>query len=106
MAIDLGRERFVNGIVFRFAGAGMELVDYNFKSFQVQTGATLDGPWTTDLAVSNPAQFSFWRCLYDAPKTFRCLRIYITDSGIDNYCRLAEIEVYEKRAAAAYWVIY
>lgn len=106
LAIDLGRERFVNGVVFRFAGAGMELVDYNFKSFQVQTGATLDGPWATDFAVSNPAQFSFWRCLYDTPKTFRCLRIDITDSGIDNYCRLAEIEVYEKRAAAANWVIY
>jgi hypothetical protein len=33
--------------------------------------------------------------MYGTPQAMRFVRIYITDSGIDNYCRLLEFEVYE-----------
>ena len=106
LAIDLGRTCSVNGITVRMSGAANEYVDFNFKSFQVQSGNSLNGPWTTDFNVENPAQFSFVNCLYDTPKNLRYVRIYITDSGIDNYCRLPELEVYESTTAVCGWELY
>ncbi len=106
VAIDLGRMCSVNGITIRMSGAANEYVDYNFKEFNVQSGSSLSGPWTADFNVSNPAQFSFVHCLYDTPKELRCVRIYITDAGIDNYSRLPEMEVYEVKTATSGWVLY
>lgn len=95
IAINLGLARDVNGITLRMAGAANEYVSFNFESFLVQSGISMSGPWTTEFNVSNPAQFSFYHCLYDTSKSLQYIRIYITDSGIDDYARLPELEVYE-----------
>jgi hypothetical protein len=106
LSIDLGQERSVNGITLRMAGAAAEDYRYAFKVYEIQSGTSLSGPWATEFSVSNPAQFSFLHSLYDTPKTLRYLRIYITDSGIDNYCRLPEFEVYEEVTGVGEWWVY
>lgn len=106
VAIDLGRTCSIDGVTLRMSGAANEYVAFNFRAFQVQTADTLSGPWSTDFTVNNPARFSFHHCLYESPKEFRCLRIYVTDAGIDNYARLPEIEVYELRTDAKSWIYY
>lgn len=95
LAIDLGRERQVSGFSIRLAGAAGERFDYAFKGFRIESGASLEGPWSQEFDVNNSPQFSNVHRMYDVPKAMRFVRIYITDSGIDHYCRLPEFEVYE-----------
>ena len=106
VAIDLGRKSFVDGLMLYFSGINGELIDYNPKAFQIQTGSSLSGPWTTVLDVENPAQFSYEPCLFDDLTEMQYLRVYVTDTGIDNYCRLPEIEVYEVMTNAENWTLY
>lgn len=95
LALDLGQYRDLDGITVRMAGAAGEYATYNFKAYEIQSGESIDGPWSTEFDVSNPAQFSFVHSLFDEPKRIRFLRIHVTETGIDNYCRLPEVEVYE-----------
>jgi len=95
LALDLGRERQVTGFSIRLAGAAGERFDYGFKQFRLESGSSLDGPWTTEFDVDNSPQFSNVHRMYGTPQAMRFVRIYITDSGIDHYCRLPEFEVYE-----------
>jgi len=106
ICIDLGRPALVNGITIRMAGAANEYISFNFTEFLVQTGSSLSGPWSTDFTVANPAQFSFIHALYENPKELRCIRIYITNCGVDNYARLPEIEVYEIKTLCRNWNLY
>jgi len=94
LAIDLGREREVDGFTVRMAGAAGERFDYAFKRFRIDSGRSLSGPWTTEFDVDNRPQFSNVHRFYESPQSMRYVRIYITDSGVDNYCRLPEFEVY------------
>ena len=106
LSIDLGQYRDLDGLTLRMGGAANENIGYNFKTYQIQTGSSLTGPWTTDFAGNNPAQFSFLHFLYDTPKSARYARLYITDSGVDNYCRLPEFEVYEVSTSVEAWWLY
>ena len=95
LAINLGQPRWVNGFTVRLAGSANEWIIFNFKNFQLQSGSSLTGPWTTEFTIDNSPQFSYINCLFDSPKQIQYLRIYITNCGIDNYVRLPELEVYE-----------
>jgi hypothetical protein len=95
LAINLGQPRWVDGITVRMAGLVETPITYSFKNFEIQSGSSLTGPWTTQFTVDNSPQFSYINCLYDTPKYLQYLRIYITNPGIDNYARLPELEVYE-----------
>ncbi|MCX7918968.1 MAG: discoidin domain-containing protein [bacterium] len=95
LALDLGQPRWVSGFTVQMPGAAGEWIIYNFKNFQIQSGTSLNGPWTTEFTVDNSPQFSSVNCLYNTPKQLRFIRIYITNCGIDNYARLPEFEVYE-----------
>jgi len=107
LALDLGRVCSVDGITVRMAGDADENVGYNFKAYEIQTGTSLSGPWTTKTAVSNPAQFSVVHTVFESPESIRFLRIYVTDTGIDYYARLPEVEVYELTSAVRKgWMLY
>lgn len=104
LALDLGSVQEISGFTIRMAGAGGENYNYAFKAFEIQSGGSLSGPWTTEFSVNNSAQFSNVHCLYDTPASMRYIRIYITDSGVDNYCRLPEFEIYsESTTNVEFW---
>ncbi len=94
IALDLGATRNLTGFIIRMAGDAAETIRYDFPAYQIQTGSSLSGPWATDFTVSNPAQFAVQTSYYDTPKSARYVRLYITNTGIDNYARLPEFEVY------------
>ncbi|MCX7766116.1 MAG: hypothetical protein N2246_05355, partial [Candidatus Sumerlaeia bacterium] len=106
LTINLGKPRAINGITVRMSGAAGEWIVFNLRQFVVQTGNSFSGPWSTDFTVSNLPQFSFIHCLYETPKLAQYVRIYVTDCGVDNYCRLPELEVYETQTSASLWYIY
>lgn len=106
LILDLGQQREINGITLRMSGDANELIDFNFKSYRLESASSMSGPWTTEFEVDNSPQFSWVHSLYDTPATFRYLRVYITDTGIDNYARLPEIEVYEEKAGIETWALY
>ncbi len=107
LALDLGTERLLDGFTVWMSGATGELFSYSFKDYAIQSGSSLSGPWTTEFTDHNPAQFSVRHSIFDIPKLVRFVRIYITDTGIDNYARLPEFEVYETDTAASQtWVYY
>ena len=112
LALDLGQSRRIDGVTLRMAGFvqldGMVHVDYNLKRVELQSGESLDGPWTTEEVGLNPAQFSFLNILMPNGKSTRYLRLLITDSGpAGPTARIAEVEVYETvQARAMEWELY
>jgi len=107
IALDLGVESRLTGFIVRMAGEA-ETVTYDFTAFQLQSAPTLDGPWTTDFTVDNPGQFATIKQLYPALHQTRCVRLYITNAGIDAYARLPEFEVwgYAGPASVECWNLY
>ena len=105
LALDLGQMRLIDGFTIRMAGV-VELESFNAKSYQIQSGSSLTGLWTTEFTVSNPAQFSFYHSIFDTPKLMRYIRLYVTNTGIDNYCRITEVEVYEYASSVLSWTLY
>ncbi|MCX7020522.1 MAG: discoidin domain-containing protein [bacterium] len=107
IALDLGAMKTINGFIIRMAGAGTEQVGYNFKSFVLQSGDSLSGSWNTITAPANPAQFAEFTTYTTPPINARCVRINVTQTGIDNYARLPEFEVYGAAGTnVADWSIY
>lgn len=106
LTINLGQPRAINGITVRMSGAAGEWIVFNLRQFVVQTGNSFNGPWSNDFTINNLPQFSFVHCLYDTPKLAQYVRLYVTDCGVDNYCRLPEFEVYESQTSSHLWQIY
>ena len=94
IALDLGGEKEITGYIVRMSNDGGEQRHYSFTSFEIQSGPTLSGPWTTRFDVENPAQFSARTLREDPVYAARYIRLLIGDPGIDNYARLPELEVY------------
>jgi hypothetical protein len=84
----------------------MEFVSFGFKAFEFQTGTSLSGPWTTVATVSNPNQITSYKEFFTSPVSARYVRLYITNSGIDNYARLPEFEVYASASGVGGWPLY
>lgn len=94
LALDLGSNKTVNGFIVRHAGAGGEETYYNTKNFKLQSANSINGPWTDECVVDNTIQANVTTRSYNNPKTLRYVRLYITNSGIDNYARIPEFEVW------------
>lgn len=93
LALDLGALKTVNGFIVRHAGAAGEPSYMNTKSFAIQSSSGPDGPWVDEALVDNSAQEAVTARSYVTPKQLRYVRLYITDTGIDNYARIPEFEV-------------
>jgi PKD repeat protein len=94
IAVDLGPGRTVTGFIVRLPGAAGELTSYNARAFSFQIADSLSGPWTTEVTVDNSAQANTVTRSYVVPKAARHVRLHITDTGIDNYARIPEFEVW------------
>lgn len=94
LAVDLGAQYSVTGYVVRHAGAGGEPTSYNTEQFTIQSGPSMDGPWTVEFTGDNTPQRDIDAFAYGTPKPLRYVRLHITDAGIDNHARIPEFEVY------------
>lgn len=106
IACDLGSQLPLNGFVVHSAGDAGEYVSFGFKNFEVQTGTSLSGPWTTVATVSNPNQIASYKVFLGTPVSARYVRLYITNTGIDNYARLPEFEIYSGTSSVSGWEMY
>jgi len=108
LALDLGAAKGVTGFVLRMANAAGERVDYAFKTYKIESGASMSGPWAIEFEGSNPAQYAVMRHRFSAPKNLRYVRLTVTNAGIDNYARLPEFEVIggAPARAATGWMVY
>ena len=94
LQLDLGGLRNVTGFVVRHAGAGGEPSYFNTRTFHFETAPSTSGPWRVDTMVFNAASADSTARTYYQPQVLRHVRLYVTDPGIDNYARIAELEVY------------
>jgi hypothetical protein len=95
LALDLGQTFNLTGFVVRHAGAAGEAAYFNTQAFRLESGPSLDGPWTTLASVNNASQSNNVNIVaLDGLTPARFVRLYITDAGIDNYARIPEFEVY------------
>lgn len=95
IALDLGSDEPISGYVVKMASEGGETRQYGFREFEIQAAPSIDGPWTDRVTASNPAQYGIQR-IYETPGfTTQFVRLYITDTGVDNYARLPEFAVYQ-----------
>jgi hypothetical protein len=101
LALDLGTPRNIHkvilyheGVLGRFGGE----TQYNTADFQVQSGASADGPWTDLVApvVGNIASLTVHEF---APVSVRFLRVLVTKgSAVDTTARIFEVQAFEKVA--------
>jgi PKD repeat protein len=94
LALDLGGSYGLTGFIVRHAGAAGELAAFNTQAYQLESGESLSGPWTTLAAVNNPNQENVTATLLPSPLAARFVRLFVTDAGVDDYARIPELEVY------------
>lgn len=94
LRVDLGQTRLLTGFRARLAGAGGEWTAFNLARYFIQTAPAPIGPWTTRADVDNTGQLSTLTHVLPEPLAAQHVRIYITDSGIDDYARLPEFEIW------------
>jgi len=93
LALDLGQERQITGFRPQLAGTGGEWSLFNIKHYLLQTGPSLNGPWSTIFDVNNENQINAVTSSCDTPVAARYVRLYADDCGVDNYARLPEFVV-------------
>ncbi len=94
LRLDLGAEYPLSGMIVYHAGAGGEPAYFNTEIFQLQTASAAEGLWQIDASVHNGNHENMTARRYFVPRFTRYVRLYITDSGIDNHARIPEFEVY------------
>ncbi|UCC82217.1 MAG: PKD domain-containing protein [Gemmatimonadota bacterium] len=94
LALDLGQEYDVTAFRVQHAGAAGEWQAFNTQAYRLERGASLSGPWTTLIVVDNQGQEDLTTTTLSTPTTLRWVRLYVTDTGVDDYARIPEFEVY------------
>lgn len=97
LVVDLGRERVIRRIVIRHEGVFGQGDLYNTRDFQIQRGASANGPWVDIVPPvrNNTAAVTEHRF---PPVRARYLRLYITqgEQGRNEYARIFEFEAYSR----------
>ncbi|MCA9432837.1 MAG: phosphodiester glycosidase family protein, partial [Candidatus Omnitrophica bacterium] len=93
LAVDLGEDREVVGFNVRHAGEGGEAVYFNATEFRIESGVSMDGPWTTLATIENSTPDNVSRVRLENPTQLRYARLFITDPGEDNFARIDEFEI-------------
>ena len=94
LALDLGSDADLTGFVVRHAGAASEPASFNTSAFRLETGGSLQGPWTSHATVQNTSQAPVSTVTLPTAVRARFVRLYVTDAGIDNHARIPELEAY------------
>jgi len=101
LALNLGQNCNITSVVIRHASScgTCDPATFNLKNYEIQTASSINGPWTTKGAFSNPSQASVTSHTIIFATQF--IRLYVTNSGIDQHVRLPEFEVHGTYAPAA-----
>ena len=102
LKIDFVEPRLVNKFVLYMSGSTHHGGDfgkwqYNFAEFQIQSSMTgEEGSWEDEVIVEGnlPDEEHGILTFEIDPKPIRCVRIYITDQGVDTHARLPEFEIW------------
>jgi hypothetical protein len=94
LALDLGQAWNITGFVLRHAGAAGERSYHNIRSYRIEYGPSLSGPWASLATVTNTAQANHTSSILDYSVRARYVRLTILDAGIDDFARVPEFEVY------------
>lgn len=102
LTVDFGRERAIHKVVIRHEGVmgvfGGETV-FNTSDFRIQSADRTTGPWT-DLVSAITDNTNSLTVHNFAPKTFRCLRLFITKGAQhDSFARIYEVQAFERSAS-------
>jgi hypothetical protein len=99
LRLDFGRAHHLHKVVIRHEGVlgrfGGE-TQYNTRDFQIQSGATAEGPWTELVppVVNNTASLTVHEF---APTPVRFLRVLVTKgAAVDTTARIYEVEAFEQ----------
>lgn len=102
IALDFGADKTINGCVLKNAETIGDPAGFNAKSFRVESGPSLDGPWETVVRVDNTRASAnpdlgaaVATVTFDKPVVARCVRLVVEDAGyLDPIARVQELEFY------------
>jgi alpha-mannosidase len=99
LMLDFGNPHTIHKVVLRHEGVigafGGE-TQFNTADFQIQSGASADGPWT-DLVPPVTGNTAALTVHEFAPVSVRFLRVFITKgSAVDSTARIYEVQAFEK----------
>ncbi|OJJ23205.1 hypothetical protein BKI52_02285 [marine bacterium AO1-C] len=93
---DLGAEHNLGRVLVKMAGAGGEWTAFNAKAYNIQTW---NNGWVNRANVNNSSQQN--EVSTNITARSRYVRLNFTDTGIDQYARIPEIEVYAATSTGA-----
>lgn len=94
IALDLGQSYDIHAMRLLFAGAAGEHYEFNVVAHRLEAGASLDGPWTEVHRREDVQRPNSFEADFATPFATQFIRLVVTDPGIDDYTRIAEIELY------------
>lgn len=94
LAVQFDRAYPLTGFAVRLPSLAGEEGHFNAKAVEFQTASSLSGPWTTVAAAANDLQHDRIISIPGSPATASCVRLLVTNPGVDNYARIQEFEVY------------
>lgn len=96
IAFDLGSECSVMGYVVKNASTGGEATSYNTREFYIESGPSINGPWTQEFYYLNSANSATCTLIYGARKQLRYIRLRVTkpNASADWAVRIPEFEVW------------
>jgi len=100
--VDLGAAYAISQVKVYAAGAGGEWSAMNLQAYTVRgsnSNATTPGNWTILATYNTGGADGADMVSHNVTGNYRYVGIYITDSGIDSYSRVPEIQVFGGSAA-------
>lgn len=101
IVFDLGSVCKITRYIIRHASAAGFPTSYNVKGISIESGPSMDGPWTTEFMLNNNGSASATQLVYPTPKNFRYIRfrIYSATIGQDWTVRVPEFEIWGEPGA-------
>lgn len=93
LALDLGTPQPVAGFRVLHAQAGGDLSTRNTRLFRIDTAPTASGPWSSVAVGNNRLSESVSEYSFTSSRPLQHVRLFITDSGADDFARILEFEV-------------
>lgn len=96
IAYDLGSTCKVSKFIVKHASSGGDSASLNTRAYYIESGPSLDGPWTTEFFINNAGGAASNTITYATPKNLRYVRLLVimpTMSG-DWIARIPEFEVW------------
>lgn len=94
VAVQFSAPQDISGCVLRLPSMAGEFSIYGARAVELQTGESLSGPWTTVASATNDFRHDRIAMRLATPTAATFVRVVVTDSGVDAYARIPEIELY------------